>query len=149
MTTEILPTRSTLEAFARPDPEVLARPKRRRFTAEYRMSIVREADACTRKGELGALLRREGLYSSYLTQWRQQRNRGGLDIEKRGRKLTSQAETELVRLRKENAKLTKDLAATRMVVDVQKNVSALLGIALESAERVQSRRPRRDRCLRG
>jgi transposase InsO family protein len=52
MTTEILPTRSTLEASARPDPEVLARPKRRRFTAEYRMSIVREADACTRKGEL-------------------------------------------------------------------------------------------------
>ena len=132
MTTEILPTRSTLEAFARPDPEVLARPKRRRFTAEYR--IVREADACTRKGELGALLRREGLYSSYLTQWRQQRDRGGLDVEKRGRKPTSQAETELVRLRKENAKLTKELAATRMVVDVQKNVSALLGIALESAE---------------
>jgi transposase len=61
MTTEILPTRSTLAAFARPDPEVLARPKRRRCTAEYRMSIVREADACTRKGELGALLRREGL----------------------------------------------------------------------------------------
>lgn len=134
MTTEILPTRSTLEAFARPDPEVLVRPKRRRFTAEYRMSIVREADACTRKGELGALLRREGLYSSYLTQWRQQRDRGGLDVKKRGRKPTSQAETELVRLRKENAKLTKELAATRMVVDVQKNVSALLGIALESAE---------------
>ncbi len=134
MTTEILPTRSTLEAFARPDPEVLARPKRRRFTAEYRMSIVREADACTRTGELGALLRREGLYSSYLTQWRQQRDRGGLDVEKRGRKPTSQVETELVRLRKENAKLTKELAATRMVVDVQKNVSALLGIALESAE---------------
>jgi hypothetical protein len=95
MTTEILPTRSTLEAFARPDPEVLARPKRRRFTAEYRMSIVREADACTRKGEL--------------------------DVEKRGRKPTSQAEAELLRLRKENAKLTKELAATRMVVDVQKN----------------------------
>jgi len=105
MTTEILPTRSTLEAFARPDPEVLARPKRRRFTAEYRMSIVCEADACARKGELGALLR----------------DRGGLDVEKRGRKPTSQAETKLVRLRKENAKLTKELAATRMVVDVQKN----------------------------
>lgn len=145
MTTEILPTRSTLEAFARPDPEVLARPKRRRFTAEYRMSIVREADACTRKGELGALLRREGLYSSYLTQWRQQRDRGGLDVEQRGRKPTSQAETELVRLRKENAKLTKELAATRMVVDVQKTSQHSWG----SPSRVQSRRPRRDRCLRG
>ncbi len=112
MTTEILATRSTLEAFARPDLEVMARPKRLRFTAEYRMSIVREADNCTRKGKLGALLRREGLYSSYLTQWRQQRNRGGLNVEKRVRKPTSQH-------------------------------------SWGSPSRVQSRRPRRDRCLRG
>ena len=87
MTTEISPPRPTLEAVSPPDPEVLERPKRRRFTAEYRMSIVRQADACTHKGEVGALLRREGLYSSYLTQWRQQRDRGGLDVDKkRGRK---------------------------------------------------------------
>jgi transposase len=135
MTMEIPPTRPTLEAVSPPDPEVLERPKRRRFTAEYLKSIVRQADACTHKGDVGALLRREGLYSSYLTQWRQERDRGGLDIDKkRGRKPTSSAKTELARLRKENAKLTKELAATRMVVDVQKNVSALLGIALESAE---------------
>src|SRR5260370_7623907 len=126
MTTEILPTRSTLEAFARPDPEVLARPKRRRFTAEYRMSIAREADACTRKGELGALLRREGLYSSYLTQWRQQRNRGGLNVEKRGRKPTSQAETELLRLRKEKSKLPKKLAAPTTLVSLQQNKNTKL-----------------------
>jgi transposase len=135
MTTEIHPTRPTLEPTAQPDPEVLERPKRRRFTAEYRMPIVRQADACTHKGEVGALLRREDLYSSYLTQWRQQRDRGGLDVDKkRGRKPTPAEEIELVRLRKENATLTKDLAAARMVVDVQKNVSAVLGIALESAE---------------
>src|SRR5258708_5520532 len=61
MTTEILPTRSTLEAFARPDPEVLARPKRRRFTAEYRMSIVREADACKAQGRTGCTAAPRGL----------------------------------------------------------------------------------------
>jgi len=70
MTTEIHPARATYGAVSRPDPEVLERPKRRTFTAEYRMSIVRQADGCTRKGELGALLRREGLYSSHLTAWR-------------------------------------------------------------------------------
>ena len=135
MTTEISPTRPILEAVSRPDPEVMERPKRRRFTAAYKLSIVRQADACTRKGELGALLRRKGLYSSALTEWRRQREHGGLDIDqKRGRKSTPPAEAELARLRRENAKLTKELAATRMVVDVQKNVSALLGIALESAE---------------
>ena len=135
MTTEIPPARPAYEAVSRPDPEVLERPKRRTFTAEYRMSIVRQADGCTRKGELGALLRREGLYSSHLTAWRRQRDCGGLAVGlKRGRKPTPPAETELVRLRRENAKLTKELAAARMVIDVQKNVSALLGIALESAE---------------
>ena len=82
------------------------------------------------------LLRREGLYSSLLTDWRRRRKADGLAApdQKRGRKPTPAAETELAHLRKENAKLTKELAATRMVVDVQKNVSALLGIALESAE---------------
>jgi transposase len=135
MTTEISPSRPTLEAVSPPDPEVLERPQRRRFTAEYRMSIVRQAEACTQPGEVGALLRREGLYSSRLSVWRQKYAKGQLSVnQKRGRKPAPSSETELVRLRKENAKLTKELAATRMVVDVQKNVSALLGIALESAE---------------
>ncbi len=71
MTTEIYPARPTLETSTAPDPEVMERPQRRRFTAEYKMSIVRHADACTRKGEVGALLRREGLYASALTEWRQ------------------------------------------------------------------------------
>jgi transposase-like protein len=136
MTTEISPTRPTSGDPPQPDPEVLERPQRRHFTAEYRTSVLRQADACTRKGELGVLLRREGLYSSLLTDWRRRRKADGLAApdQKRGRKPTPAAETELAHLRKENAKLTKELAATRMVVDVQKNVSALLGIALESAE---------------
>ena len=80
-------------------------------------------------------MRREGLYSSMLADWRRQRDRGLAAMDqKRGRKPTPPEETELMRLRRENAKLTKDLAAARMVIDVQKNVSALLGIALESAE---------------
>src|ERR1700680_907391 len=135
MTMEISPSQPTLEAATRLDPEVVERPTRRRFTAEYRMSILRQADACTGMGELGALLRREGLYSSSLAAWRRQRDRGGLTTEaKRGRRSTPPADTELARLRKENAKLTKDLAAARMLVDGQKNGCSLLGIALESAE---------------
>jgi transposase-like protein len=136
MTMGISPTRPTSHEPPQPDPEVLERPQRRRFTAEYRTSILRQADACTHKGELGALLRREGLYSSLLSDWRRRRKADGLAApdRKRGRKPMPASEAELVRLRKENAKLTKELHATRMVVDVQKNVSALLGIALESAE---------------
>ena len=73
-----------------PDPEVVVKPKRGQFTAEYKLHILQEADACTQAGEVGALLRREGLYSSHLTTWRQQRQRGelqGLAPVKRGRKV--------------------------------------------------------------
>src|SRR5216684_7995526 len=69
---------STGERAADPDPEVAAKPQRRRFTAEYRLRILKQADACKKPGELGALLRREGLYSSHLITWRQQRARGAL-----------------------------------------------------------------------
>jgi hypothetical protein len=62
----------------RPDPELAPRARRRQFTAEYKLGIVREADACTRPGEVGALLRREGLYSSRLGKWREQRDEGAL-----------------------------------------------------------------------
>ncbi len=142
MTTEIEPTRSALGDETRPDPEVVERARRRTFTAEYRMRIVREADACKEKGQIGALLRREGLYSSHLTDWRKQRDQGGLAAlsRSRGRKPKySAAEREAAQLRRENDRLKKDLSTARMVIDVQKNVSALLGIALESAE------PRNDR----
>lgn len=137
MTTEILPSWPTSEDGERPDPEVVERPKRRSFTAEYRMQILREADACTEHGQLGALLRREGLYASHIAHWRKQRDRGALAglSAKHGRKLKrSPEEVENAKLRRENEKLKKDLAAAQLVIKVQKNVSALLGIALESAE---------------
>jgi transposase len=119
-----------------PDPEVLERPRRRRFSAEYRLRILRQADACTMPGELGALLRREGLYSSSLANWRRQRDRGVTEAlsQPRGRKPTDPAVLLNAKLVKENARLTKELAAAQMVIRIQGNVSELLGIALESAE---------------
>lgn len=136
MTTEIQPTRPSLVEVGPPDPEVVVRAKRRTFTAEYSMSILRKADACTKPGQIGALLRREGLYSSHLAKWRQQRDEAahGDFAKPRGRKPANPTEVEAARLRQEVAKLTKELAAAKMVIDVQKNVSALWGIALESAE---------------
>ena len=131
MTTEIHPARATYGAVSRPDPEVLERPKRRTFTAEYRMSIVRQADGCTRKGELGALLRREGLYSSHLTNWRHQRAQGALAAlapQRRGRPATPSGERELAQLREENARLARKLVAAETVIEVQKKVAMLLGL---------------------
>jgi transposase-like protein len=79
-----------------PDPEVEGRPRRRSFSAEYRLRILKEADACTQPGEIGALLRREGLYSSHLVDWRRQRELGTLQAlgTKRGRKPKHPAEAE-------------------------------------------------------
>jgi transposase-like protein len=121
-----------------PDPEVLETAKRRRYSANYKLRILREADACTEKGAVGALLRREGLYSSHLSSWRRQRERGsleGLAPKKRGRKPTtnrkSKRETQLER---ENRRLRKKLEQAEAIIDIQKKVSALLGIPLESDE---------------
>jgi len=121
---------------APPDPEVLERPRRRRFSAEYRLRILRQADACTMPGELGALLRREGLYSSSLANWRRQRDRGAIEAlgQQRGRKPTDAAVVQNAKLMKENARLAKELAAAQLVIRIQGNVSALLGITTESAE---------------
>lgn len=102
------------------------------------MRILREADACTKPGELGSLLRREGLYSSHLVDWRRQRDRGALEAlnVRRGRKPKHPAEVENERLRRENARLKNELAKARIVIDVQGKVSALLErIGAESAER--------------
>ena len=110
----------------RPDPEVEPKAKRRRFTAEYKLQILREAEACKKPGELGALLRREGLYSSHLAKWREQRS-AGLKPRKRGRKATdsatakrlAQAEREVVRLRKK-------LRQSEYIIEAQKKLSRLL-----------------------
>jgi transposase len=113
-----------------PDPEVPAGPGRRRFSAAYKQRILREADACP-VGELGALLRREGLYSSHLVLWRRQRARGELAAlapRRRGRPAPSPEAQELARLRRENERLARQLAAAETVIEVQRNVSALLGL---------------------
>jgi transposase len=117
-----------------PDPEVPASAKRRRFTAEYKRSILELAEACRDEGAIGALLRREGLYSSHLTTWRRQREQGELQAltpKKRGRKpAANPLAEENQRLRAENARLSRRLEKAELIIDVQKKVSALLGIAL-------------------
>jgi transposase len=112
-----------------PDPEVSARHLRRRFTTAYKLEILRKADACTRHGELGALLRKEGLYSSHLVTWRQQRERG-LTPKKRGRKAVP-VDPQLKRLEQENRRLTTRLQKAEAVIDFQKKVAALLQIPLK------------------
>lgn len=120
-----------------PNPEVAEKPERRRFTAKYKLDILRQADACTEPGSLGALLRREGLYSSNLNTWRRQRDEGtlsALEPKQRGRKALKPDPMALEneRLRKENARLGKRLKQAELIIDVQKKVSQILGITLET-----------------
>jgi transposase len=118
---------STLEPAAvpvPPDSEVPARHARRRFTTAYKLAILRRADACTRHGELGALLRKEGLYSSHLITWRQQRE-AGLTPKKRGRKMTA-VDPRMKRLERENRRLTSRLQQTEALLAFQKNLPARL-----------------------
>ena len=111
---------------APPDPQVVARPKRRRFTEDYKRRIVQEAAACTEPGQIGALLRREGLYSSHLVDWRRQEQaRIGAP-----KPASVQLAEQNRRLRRENARLQRRLAQAEVVIDVQKKVSELLGITL-------------------
>jgi len=117
-----------------PDPEVAEKAKRRRFTADYKIRILREADACRGDGDIGALLRREGLYSSNLTAWRRQRDviaREGLTARKRGRK-AKQIDPRVKELERENTQLKRKLKRAEMILDIQKKASELLGISLES-----------------
>ncbi len=118
---------------ARPDPELIERARRRRFTAEYKMQILREADACSGAGEIGALLRREGLYSSHLSVWRQQRDQGALaSLERtRGRRKAHPLVVENAQLRQRAERAEAELAKARKVIEVQGNGSALLGELLD------------------
>jgi len=111
-----------------PDPELVERPQRRRFSAEYKLQILREADACTRPGEIGALVRREGLYTSHLTYWRKQRDAGALRElgRPRGRKPADRRDREIAELRRRSERLERELARARKVIEIQGNVSALL-----------------------
>jgi len=119
-------------ASSRPDPEVVAKPKRRTYTAEYKQRILLAAEsAAATRGGLGALLRREGLYSSLLTYWRRERAQGVLEAltpQKRGpRSKHNPLEEENQKLRRQNARLTEDLRKAQIIIDVQKKVAALLG----------------------
>ncbi len=118
------------------DPEVVEKAKRRRFSAEYRLRIVREADSCTEPGEVGALLRREGLYSSLLTAWRRQRDEGalaGLRSKKRGPKAKA-VDPRVKRLERENARLKRKLEQAETIIEIQKKVAGMLGIPLRTSE---------------
>ena len=106
---------------------------RRRFTVEYKTRILAEADACTETGQLGELLRREGLYSSHLSTWRKQRDQGalaGLTPRRRGRKAKPKnpLAEENERLRRENERLQEKLRQAELIIDVQKKVSEMLNL---------------------
>ena len=126
-----------------PDPELNGKPQRRKFSGKYKLKILREADACRRPGQVGALLRREGLYSSHLVVWRRQREKGELEAlgpKTRGRKPSDKDHPLAVenrRLRSENQVLTRRVRQAEAIIEVQKKVSEILGIPLrpeESAE---------------
>lgn len=123
---------------SRPDPEVVAKPKRRTYTAEYKQRILAEAEAAAAiPGGVGALLRREGLYSSLLAYWRRERADGireALTPRKRGPKSKRHPmDEEIQKLRRQNACLTEDLRKAELIIEVQKKVAALLGRPIPDA----------------
>ncbi len=138
------PSKNGVDPNNQPDPEVLprtAKAKRRTFTAAYKLWVVEEAEKCREQpGGIGALLRREGLYSSHLTTWRRQREAGqlaGLTPRKRGPKSNPEAE-EASRLRRENARLMRQLEKADLIIEAQKKLSEILGITLEQETRDES-----------
>lgn len=117
-----------------PDPEVPEKKPRRKFTAKYKLEILDKANKCTTPGQIGALLRKEGLYSSNLTTWRKQRDKGllaAMSPKKRGRKKTeiNPLVQEVARLQRDNERLRKKLKQAETIIEVQKKVSEILGIS--------------------
>jgi transposase len=133
---------------SRPDPELAERPRRRRFTAEYKLRILREAAGSTRLGEIAAMLRREGLYTSHLTAWRKQQDAGalkGLEPRKRGPRGPSAEQVELRAVRARLERAEAELATARRVIEVQGNVSALLEDLLAPRSATETNTPRPER----
>ena len=123
-----------------PDPEVVPKARRRYYTADYKLRVLREADACREAGEIGALLRREGLYSSSLTEWRRLRDKGFLAEaggRKRGRKakIVDPNAKRLAELERENQKLSEKLRKAEIIIDFQKKVQDLLRMQEEGGTR--------------
>jgi len=133
------PSEAPLAPPSPPDPEVLDRAQRRQYSAEYKLRILREADSLKETGEIGALLRREGLYSSHLVTWRRQREEGllsALSPKKRGRRAREHNPLvrRVVELEGENRDLKKRLKEAETIIEVQKKLSELLGPSQESPE---------------
>ena len=121
------------ESNGRANPEVNEKPERRHFDAAYKLRILEEADRCSEVGQVGELLRREGLYSSHLTNWRHLRDKGTLQSlgpKRRGRKAKCNDATtqELDRLRRDNQGLAERLRQAETIIEVQKKVSEILGL---------------------
>jgi transposase len=122
-----------------PDPEVPEKKARRKFTAKYKLQILQEADACSEPGQMGVLLRREGLFSSNLATWRKQRDEGllnALSPKKRGRKEKEKnpLSQKVAELERENERLRKKLKKAEIIIEVQKKISEILGISQEPGE---------------
>jgi transposase len=126
-----------------PDPELVDRAKRRKFTAKYKLEILTRADACTAPGEIGELLRGEGLYTSHLTYWRKQRKDGALRElgRSRGRKPADKRDAQISLLTRRAERAEAELVKARRVIEIQGNVSALLEemLGTESAPRSTER----------
>lgn len=121
------------EAPTQPDPEVVPKAERRRYPTEYKLHILAQADACTQPGQIGALLRREGLYRSLLDKWRKQRREGSLQAlasHRRGPKVDPLT-VENAQLRRENERLQKRLQQAETIIEVQKKLSMLLGLTMD------------------
>ena len=119
-----------------PDPEVVEKAKRRHFSPEYKLRMLREADGCRGDGEIGALLRREGLYSSHLTTWRRQRETGalaGMRARKRGPKGRGE-DPRLKQQQREIVHLQRQLKQAVTIIEIQKKVAGILGIPLNAPE---------------
>jgi transposase len=128
--------RRAADGASRPDPEVVPQAERRRFTAEYKLRVLTEADACTKPGEIGALLRREGLYRSHLDKWRTARQAGTLHAltpSRRGPQADPLA-AEIAQLQRANARLQQRLQQAETIIEVPKKLSALLGLAMSVSD---------------
>jgi transposase len=129
MLTTQSPLNGQVHADAMPDPEVPERPARRRFSAAYKLAVLAEIDAAE-SGGIGAILRREGLYSSHLVDWRRARDRGALEALARpsGRPRPNPLTKEVDRLTRQNGRLEQRLVTAERIIEIQSKVSALLGI---------------------
>ena len=123
------------KAPGRVDPEVVPGPRRRAFTSEFKRQLLAAADACAAPGAVGELLRKHGLYSSHLSEWRRQRDEG-LRPKKRGRKANGQRALveEVAKLRRKKAQLEQQLVHAKVIIDVQKKLSVLLGIPMNTPD---------------